>query len=156
MNEIHDSADRRVDATPDAVFDVITDIGGLPDWNAAIERVIEAPPELAPGAEWTVRMHPARFVSWNSRSTVEEIDRSRLVFSYRTVNANGNPSYTVWRWEIAPSGAAARVTVSWDVYLKTIDRRLLAGPIRKRQLRTEVTASLRGIGQAARYGQRSR
>ena len=156
MNEIHDRADGRVGAAPDAVFDVITDIGRLPDWNAAIERVIELPRELTPGAEWTVRMHPARFASWNTRSTVEEIDPRRLVFSYRTVNADGNPSYTVWRWEVAPSGAAARVAVSWDVYLKTIDRKLLAGPIRKRQLRTEVAASLRAIEQAARYGQRSR
>jgi hypothetical protein len=34
------------------------------------------------------------------------------------------------------------VAVRWDVYLKTLDRRLLAGPIRKRQLRNEVAASL--------------
>jgi hypothetical protein len=42
------------------------------------------------------------------------------------------------------------ITVSWDVYLKTFDRRVLAGPLRKSQLRKEVTASLALL--AARVG----
>jgi len=38
------------------------------------------------------------------------------------------------------------VTVTWDVFLETLDGKLLAGPIRKRQLRKEVSASLLGLG----------
>jgi hypothetical protein len=34
------------------------------------------------------------------------------------------------------------VSVHWDVYLETVDRRLFAGPIRRRQLHKEVAASL--------------
>jgi hypothetical protein len=34
------------------------------------------------------------------------------------------------------------VSVHRDVYLATLDRRLFAGPIRRRQLRKEVAASL--------------
>jgi hypothetical protein len=37
------------------------------------------------------------------------------------------------------------MTVNWDVYLKTLDRRLLAGPIRQRQLRKEVVESLQAL-----------
>ena len=44
--------------------------------------------------------------------------------------------------------ATAAVTVTWDVYLKTLDRKLVAGPIRQRQLHEEVAASLEALEQA--------
>jgi hypothetical protein len=40
------------------------------------------------------------------------------------------------------TGTGAEVTVTWDCYLKTLDRRILAGPLRKRQLAREVPKSL--------------
>jgi uncharacterized protein YndB with AHSA1/START domain len=150
MDEIHGRKNGRVEASPESVFGVITDIDRLSEWNVAIETVIERPTELTVGAEWTVKMHPSRFMSWKSRSSVEEIDPEAHRFSYRTVNADGNPSYAVWRWEVTPTDSAAQVTVSWDVYLKTLDRRLLAGPIRRRQLEREVSASLLAIDGAIR------
>jgi hypothetical protein len=36
----------------------------------------------------------------------------------------------------------------WDCYLKTLDRRILAGPLRKRQLAREVENSLGAIAPA--------
>ena len=69
-------------------------------------------------------------------------------FGYRTRNEDGNPSYTLWRWEVDPDDSGTKVSVRWDVYLKTLDRRLLAGPIRQRQLRKEVAASLRAMEKA--------
>ena len=89
-------------------------------------------------------------MSWKSRSSVQEIDPKALRFAYRTVNEDGNPSYTLWTWEIAAVDSASEVTVSWDVYLKTLDRKWLAGPIRQRQLRKEVAASLVAMEHAAR------
>jgi len=148
MLEIHGDASNLIDATPEAVFSIITDIDRLPEWNDAIENVVERPTELVTGAEWVVKMHPNRMMSWKSRSSVEELDRLALRFAYRTVNEDGNPSYALWKWEVVPLDSAASVTVNWDVYLKTLDRRLLAGPIRKRQLRKEVTASLLAIGRS--------
>lgn len=150
MQEIHGTASGRVTGTPDSVFRLITAVDRLPDWNRAIERVVDQPPELAPGTEWVVKMHPSRGMTWQSRSRVEEIDNDRRCFSYRTWNADGNPSYSDWKWEVVPLDSAARVTVSWDVYLKTLDRKLLAGPIRQRQLRKEVAASLLALDKATR------
>ena len=60
MDEFQGRASVRVDATPQAVFDLITDVDRLPEWNTAIERVLERPPELTAGAEWTIKMHPPR------------------------------------------------------------------------------------------------
>ena len=145
MQEIHGTASGRVAAAPDAVFRLITDVDRLPDWNRAIERVVEGAPGLTVGTEWVVKMHPSRGMSWQSRSRVEEIDVDDRRFLYRTWNADGNPSYADWKWEVVPFDSAAEVTVSWDVYLKTLDRKFLAGPIRQRQLRREVAASLQAL-----------
>jgi uncharacterized protein YndB with AHSA1/START domain len=142
MDEFHGQASVRVGATPQAVFDLITDVDRLPEWNAAIEAVVERPQTLTEGAEWTVKMHPPRLPSWKSISRVEELDRGRYRFAYRTRNADGNPSYVRWAWEVVDDGGGADVTVTWDCCLKTFDRRFLAGPMRKRQLAREVPRSL--------------
>ncbi len=148
MQEIHGTTTRTVDAPPEAIFALITDIDRLPEWNEAIENVVERPAGLDTGTEWVVKMHPNRMMSWKSRSSVEEIDRQGFRFGYRTRNEDGNPSYTLWRWEADPDDSGTKVSVRWDVYLKTLDRRLLAGPIRQRQLRKEVAASLRAMEKA--------
>ena len=148
MDEIHGRASLQVDATPQAVFDLITDVDRLPEWNVAIETVLERPPELVEGVEWTIKMHPPRTPPWTSISRVEELDRGRLRFAYETRNGDGNPSYTKWAWEITRAGGGAEVTVTWDVYLKTVDRRFFGGPLRKRQLAREVPNSLTAMAGA--------
>ncbi len=148
MDEFHGQASVRVAAARPAIFDWITDVGRLPDWNAAIEAVVAQPAALAEGTEWTVKMHPSRMMSWRSISRVEELDRGRGRFTYQTRNADGNPSYTRWAWHIADHGDGAEVTVTWDGYLKTADRRFFAGPIRKRQLAREVPRSLSALASA--------
>jgi uncharacterized protein YndB with AHSA1/START domain len=148
MDEIHGRASLRVDATPQAVFGLITDVGRLPEWNTAIETVLERPSGLAEGAEWTVKMHPPRMPAWTSISRVEVLDRGGLRFAYETRNGDGNPSYTKWAWEVAVASGGAQVTVTWDVYLKTADRRYFGGPMRKRQLAREVPNSLTALASA--------
>ncbi len=152
MQEIHGNAVSSVSASPDATFRLITDIDRLPEWNRAIERVVEPAPDLTPGAEWVVKMHPSLGMTWQSRSLVEEFDKDVRRFRYRTWNADGNPSYADWKWEVVPRDSIAQVSVSWDVYLKTLDRKLLAGPIRRRQLRKEVAESLRALDRTSRSG----
>jgi uncharacterized protein YndB with AHSA1/START domain len=142
MKEFEGRAEVHIAAEPQSVFDLITDVDKLPSWNKAIEAVSERPPALTAGAEWVVVMHPPRMPRWKSRSRVEEVDRAGLRFAYRTRNEDGNPSYVDWRWEVAGGRGGSEVTVTWDVHLETIDRRLLAGPIRRRQLAREVPASL--------------
>jgi uncharacterized protein YndB with AHSA1/START domain len=152
MDEFQGKASLRVAATPQAVFDFITNVGRLPEWNAAIEEVAQQPAELAEGAEWTVRMHPARTPRWGSRSKVEVIDRDGHRFAYETRNTDGNPSYSQWAWQLAGAGGGTDVTVTWHVHLKTLDRRFFAGPIRKRQLAREVPQSLDALASAITAG----
>ena len=148
MREFHGCATTRADVNPQAVFDLITDVGRLPEWNGAIEAVTDRPPALAEGAEWTVTMHPPRMPSWHSISRVEQLDREHLRFAYKTRHADGNPSYVTWAWQIAGHDGGTEITVTWDCYLKTLDRRVFGGPVRKRQLAREVPASLTALASA--------
>jgi hypothetical protein len=36
-------------------------------------------------------------------------------------------------WEVVGAGTGAKITVTWDCYLKMLDRRVLGGPLQKRQ-----------------------
>jgi uncharacterized protein YndB with AHSA1/START domain len=145
MHEFHGRATTRVSMSPRAVFDLIIDVDRLPEWNRAIESVIDRPPALAEGTEWTVKMHPPHTPAWRSVSRVEQLDRQHLRFAYETRNADGNPSYTTWTWQVAGNGDGAEITAAWDCYLKTADRKFFAGPVRKRQLAREVPKSLTNL-----------
>src|SRR5438067_9414005 len=125
MPEFHGSATRRVDARPDDVFDLITDIDRLPEWNACIERVVERPTPLDIGAEWVVTMHVPGMPRWNSRSRLIELDRDTGRFAYRTQSDDGNPSFGTWTWERTGTGGGTEVTVRWHIQPKTFWRNVL-------------------------------
>ena len=166
MREFTGTASIHVDASPSEVFALLTDVDRLPEWNAAIEQVVERPATLVPGAEWVVRMHPRHIPSWGSASVVSELDAAAGRFGYETRNTDGNPSRTFWTWQVDADEGGAKVAVSWRVVLLTLDRRLLAGPMRKPMLAREVPRSLEALSEALyaagagrerpRYGEISR
>src|SRR5207245_2945288 len=82
MQGFQGTATARVEAAPEAIFALITNIDRLPEWNDAIESVAERPPELEVGSEWLVVMHPRHVPRWRSRSTVEDIDRDARRFAF--------------------------------------------------------------------------
>lgn len=142
------SASAIVPASPDAVFRTLTDIAGLPAWNAAMTSVINEPAVLEVGAEWVVEFR-ALGQSWRSRSTVEQLDVAGRRFAYRSCTDDGNPSYARWDWVVADDSAGSRVTVTWDLHPVTFWRRILLARIRARQLaRTELPTSLAALAAA--------
>jgi len=143
------SASAVVPASPDAVFRTLTDIGGLPDWNAVMTRVVEQPGTLEVGADWLVEFR-ALGQTWKSRSIVEELDIPGRRFAYRSCTDDGNPSYARWAWSVVDDPAGSRVTVSLDLHPVTFWRRVLLARIRRRQLtRTELPSSLAALAAAA-------
>ncbi len=131
-----------VAAPPDAVFDLITDLDRLPEWNANMTTVVERPPALTPGTEWVVEFR-AMGQTWRSRSRLESFEPKRRVFSYRSGTDDGNPSHAVWEWQVQENGSGAQVTVAWELHPATFWRKVLLGPVRRRQLwRAEVPASI--------------
>jgi hypothetical protein len=45
MREFHGEATTVIDASPQAIFDLIVDIDRPPEWNRCIEAVVERPGE---------------------------------------------------------------------------------------------------------------
>jgi uncharacterized protein YndB with AHSA1/START domain len=138
-----------VPASKQDVFRTLTDIAGLPRWNAAMARVVEQPDALRPGAEWVVEFRVLGR-TWNSRSTIDELDTTAGRFRYRSRTDDGNPSEASWSWTVTDDPAGSRVEVAWTLRPLTFWRRALLGRIRSRQLaRTEVPASLAALAAAA-------
>lgn len=148
MPEFDGSATTRVTARPDEVFNLITDIDRLPDWNDCIESVVDQPPSLTTGAEWVVKMHVSGMPRWDSRSRLVELDRDAGRFVYRSQSDDGNPSFIVWTWSVRATDGGTDVTVAWDGHPQTFWRNVLFSRIRSRQLAKEVQASLDALAGA--------
>ncbi|WP_406289403.1 SRPBCC family protein [Embleya sp. NBC_00896] len=135
-----------VPAPADAVFALVTDVARLPEWNPAIIRVLEAPPVLAPGAEWVVVVKPTGWPSWPSRSRVRELHPQSGVFAYRSRTDDGNPSYADWRWHVTPEAGGARLAVSWELHPQTFWRKHLFARLRQHRLsKTEAPGSVAAL-----------
>ena len=140
-----------LDAPADEVFDTITDLSRLPEWNTAITGVIEQPAQLEVGAEWVVAMH-ALGQSWHSRSEVDALDLARRRFAYRSATDDGNPSQAQWTWDVGDHPHGTCVTVTVELHPRTFWRRHLLVRIRARQLaRSELPGSLSALDAATRH-----
>ncbi len=137
-----------VAAPAPALFALVTDIERLPAWNQIIQSVVDCPETVARDAEWVVELR-AMGNTWHSRSRVLEHDHGCGRFVYRSQTDDGNPSYAVWTWAVEDDAIGAKVTVSWELYPKTFLRRVLMAPMRNRQLRNEVRASIQAAERAA-------
>jgi uncharacterized protein YndB with AHSA1/START domain len=131
-------------ASPEAVFDLITDIERLPEWNKEIGEIHENPAALTPGAQWVVEIH-AMGTHWPSRSTVVECDREAGIFAYRTQSDDGNPSFVNWVWRLTPHAGGCRIQVDASVNPRSFWRRYLLSNIRRPNLRHAVRTSLNNL-----------
>ena len=139
--DFHRTATTVIDAPAAAVFERITDIEHLPDWNLEIPEVIERPAVLEVGAQWVVQIHAMK-THWNSRSTVTELDPALGRFAYRSQTDDGNPSHADWQWELREVDAGTRVTVSVEGHPRTFFRKQIASRIRPRGLGKAMQQSL--------------
>jgi len=142
MTTLHGSVTESVAADPDALFALITDINRLPEWNAHVHHIVEAPAELTDGSEWVIELR-AMGSKWNSRARLQELDPVSRRFAHISCSDDGNPSFAYWTWELTPTDAGTRITVSWELQPKTFWRKWLLARIRHRQLKNEVGESLR-------------
>jgi hypothetical protein len=106
--------------------------------------VVERPEALVPGAEWVVEFH-ALGQSWRSRSQLEDFDRERRRFVYRSATDDGNPSYADWDWTVQPDGSGSGVSVTVALHPETFWRKYLLVHLRRPALRREMRASLAAL-----------
>lgn len=143
MKPLRGSITERLAVPPDDLFDLISSVDRLPNWNEHIHHVVEAPSgNPREGDEWVVEIR-AMATHWNSRSRVQEVDPDARRFALRSQTDDGNPSYGLWTWQVTPVADTAEVTVTWELHPQTFWRRILISRIRHRQLKEEVKNSLR-------------
>jgi uncharacterized protein YndB with AHSA1/START domain len=145
MNHFEGTATAHMAARPMDVFRLVTDLDRLPEWNHCIAAVLDTPAALVPGSEWTVRMDVPIIGHWRSRSTLAQLDPDRLVFSYTSKRVDNNPTHGNWTWQVTPVDDGTRVDVRWEGHPKTLVRKVVAAPIRSRQLHREVAHSLQTL-----------
>ena len=143
---LNESARARIGAPADQIFNLITDVARLPQWNSAITDVVHAPERLEGDAVWKVRIH-AMGTSWVSRSELIRLDRTQRVFEYRSQSDDGNPSFADWTWRVSEDGDGALVDVDADLNPKTFWRKHLLIRLRRPGLRKEMRASLTSLGE---------
>jgi hypothetical protein len=145
VDEFHGSAGVLLDAAPEQVFAVLTDIAHLPEWNAKVHHVIEQPDgPVVEDAEWVIQMR-AMGSRWPSRSHATVVDPVRGRFEHTSRTDDGNPSYALWSWEVRPHACGSELTVTWATYLRTFWRRVLLSYLRKPRVDAEVHLSLAGF-----------
>jgi uncharacterized protein YndB with AHSA1/START domain len=140
-------ATKVIHADADTVFQLITDPHRLHTWNRIVQRTIEAPVEITPGAQWIIEMH-ALGQTWHSISTAVSIDPKVRQFMHRSATDDGNPSYADWTWTVTPDAEGCVVEVSAALHPATFWRRVLLAKIRARQLGRELPESLDRLAEA--------
>jgi hypothetical protein len=145
LTEFHGTETVPLTAVPADVFDLLVDVQRLPEWNDCIDHVIDAPPQpLEEGTEWVVEMR-AMGTRWPSRARALRVDRSAGAFEHRSVTDDGNPSFVLWSWHVAPAGDGSILSVTWAVHPRTFWRKLLLARVRRGFLAAEVRGSLAGL-----------
>ncbi len=90
MTTLHGSVTESVAADPDALFALITDINRLPEWNAHVHHIVEAPAQLTDGSEWVIELR-AMGSKWNSRARLQELDPVSRRFAHISRSATATP-----------------------------------------------------------------
>jgi hypothetical protein len=155
VTEFHGTQTVQLTASAPDVFDLLVDVGRLPEWNSHVHHVIEQPPgPLAAGVEWVIQMR-AMGGRWPSRARALTVDRAALSFEHRSCSDDGNPTYALWSWRVHPAQNGSTLTVTWAVYPRSFWRKLLLARARRPVLAQEVAASLAGMDKYLRANTRA-
>ena len=104
-----------VDATPDQVWDVVSDPTRTGEWSHECRSVdwVGAVREARPGARFRGGNKAGRW-SWSRTCELVTVDAPREI-TWRTVPTVLFPDSTRWTLRVEPAGAGTRITQSFEV-----------------------------------------
>jgi uncharacterized protein YndB with AHSA1/START domain len=140
----------RIEASPEAVYDLVADITRMPEWSPETYKA-----DWRPG--WTSAVSGARFRGWNKMGVlrwftdpvIDVADRGKeLAF---TTGMFGRGRFTTWRFRMAPAdGGGTDLTESWEeVGSIPVFSKLFVTDKRKEQLLSGMQQTLARIKAAA-------
>lgn len=109
-----DSVDRYIEATPEALYELISDVTRTPEYSPDIVKVswIKGATGPAVGARFKAINSAGRGPNWPNKPVVVTADPGREFAFARTEPFGGTVE---WRYRLVPEGTGTRVTESYLV-----------------------------------------
>jgi hypothetical protein len=147
----HDEVSAFLPATPQAVFDVVSDVTRTPQWSPQVVNCewLDGATEAAVGARFTAR-NQLRWFGWSNTPVVTIVDPGRVFAFSRTEHGGGTME---WFYRLRPHDDGAFVTLGYDVVrpvpvtLHIILRVLLGVRDLRADLHDNMAVSLRRIAE---------
>ena len=139
-----------VTATPDEVWQVISDVTRTGEWSHECGGVhwVDGATAAVPGARFRARNH-AGLVRWGRVSELVTVD-APCEISWQTVPTMFYPDSTVWRFQLEPVKGGTRIVQEFHVVKTTWMEPVYAVIVPRHRDRTErLKADLERIGLAA-------
>lgn len=110
----HDAVARHIDASPEALYDVIADVTRMPELSPEIVSCewIDGATGPAVGARFRALNSAGRGPKWHNVPVVTVAERGRELAFSRTEKGAGT---IVWRYVFTPEGTGTTVTESYEV-----------------------------------------
>ena len=110
----HDSVEAHIDASPEALYDLIADVTRMPELSPEIVRCewLHGATGTAVGVRFRAKNHAGRGPDWTNTPVITVADRGREFAFSRTEKFAGT---LVWRYQFTPDGSGTRVTESYEV-----------------------------------------
>jgi hypothetical protein len=102
-----------VAATPESVWAVLGDVRRMPGLSPELVRMVPLKPGGLRRGQWYLGINRRGWVFWPTRSTVTDVEASRLL-AWDTPTSGAH-----WVWELVPDGATTLV-----VHRRPVPRRL--------------------------------
>lgn len=110
----HDTVERYIDASPDALYDVVADVTRTPELSPEVVACdwLDGATGPAVGVRFRATNHAGRGPNWHNTPVITTADRGREFAFSRTEKGAGT---IVWRYLFIPEGTGTRVTESYQV-----------------------------------------
>ena len=110
----HDAVDRHIEASPEALYDVVADVTRTPELSPEVISCewIDGATGPRVGARFRAVNHSGRGPDWRNTPVVTVAERGREFAFSRTEKGAGT---IVWRYEFTPEGDGTLVTESYEV-----------------------------------------
>jgi hypothetical protein len=148
----HDEASIVIDATPEAVYAVVSDVTRTPEYSPEVTSCswLDGAGEARVGARFEARNKVGRGPAWSNKPVVTVADPGREFAFARTEKFAGTVE---WRYLLSPEGTGTRVVESYDVTapLSWLGWFIIGGIYgrtdRREDLRTGIARSLERLKQ---------